>query len=361
MPKRRLACLVAVLAVRLAWADVTDATVEQTSPHRYHLTFHAEPVGGPVSIFASHTPSNREDEKPVAMTSGGSSDVHLHGWTGRPYFHLTTPGGKTRVVSIRRLPLEGQNNFRDLGGYRTTDGRYTRWGRLYRSGQLSSLTEKDYEYLQPLGIRLVCDFRTEEERSRQPTHWPGDAPEFLFTPIGADDKGRNTRVDEMRRLLQEQAGPDQMRAFMRTLYPDMAVQAATQFQRILGRLLSAQGASMVHCSAGKDRTGVFSALLLLTLGVPRETVIEDYLLTNRYVSADDAINRTALAYQKLAGLDHVPSVDVLKPLVRVEPPFLESALEAIDKHYGSFDQYRREKLHFSDADVERLRSAYLEP
>src|SRR6516162_278771 len=129
MPKRRLACLVAVLAVRLAWADVTDATVEQTSPHRYHLTFHAEPVGGPVSIFASHTPSNREDEKPVAMTSGGSSDVHLHGWTGRPYFHLTTPGGKTRVVSIRRLPLEGQNNFRDLGGYRTTDGRYTRWGR----------------------------------------------------------------------------------------------------------------------------------------------------------------------------------------------------------------------------------------
>jgi protein-tyrosine phosphatase len=288
--------LVCLFAASIAWAEVADATVEPTGTHRFRIAFNLDPADAPISIFASHRPDEIEDGKPLVITNSSPDDVHVHGWTGRPYFHLKPATGGTRVVSIRRLPLEGQNNFRDLGGYRTADGKYVRWGLLYRSGQLANLTEKDYEYLQPLGIRLVCDFRADDERSRQTTHWPGDAPEFLSTPIGMDASGRNTRTDELKKLLVEQANPEQMRAFMKSVYPDMPVVAAPQFQRIFGRLLSAQGASMVHCSAGKDRTGVFSALLLLTLGVPRETVIEDYLLTNRYVLADDAIARTAANY-----------------------------------------------------------------
>jgi protein-tyrosine phosphatase len=355
---RGLACL---FAASLAWAEVADVTVEPTGIHRFRIAFNLEPTDAPVSIFASHRPDELEDAKPLVITSSSPDDVHVHGWTGRPYFHLKTATGGTRVVSIRRLPLEGQSNFRDLGGYRTADGRYVRWGLLYRSGQLANLTEKDYEYLQPLGIRLVCDFRADDERRRQTTHWPGDAPEFLSTPIGMDSSGRNTRADELRKLLTERGTPEQMRAFMRSVYPDMPLAAAPQFQRIFARLLSAQGASMVHCSAGKDRTGVFSALLLLTLGVPRETVIEDYMLTNRYVLADDSIARTAAAYQRLLGLDHVPSTDVLRPIMSVDRSYIDSALETIDKKYGSFDEYRRKKLHVSDPDVEKLRARYLEP
>jgi protein-tyrosine phosphatase len=349
-----------LFAASIGWAEVADATVEPIGTHRFRIAFNLAPADAPVSIFASHLPDRVEDTKPLVVTSSSPDDVHVQGWKGRPYFHLKTATGGTRVVSIRRLPLEGQSNFRDLGGYRTADGKYVRWGLLYRSGQLAALTEGDYEYLQPLGIRLVCDFRSGEERSRQATHWPGDAPEFLSTPIGADASGRNTRIDELRKLLKERAAPEQMRAFMMSVYPDMPLAAATQFQRVLTRLLSAQGASMVHCSAGKDRTGVFSALLLLTLGVPRETVIEDYLLTNRYVLADDSIARTAVAYQKLAGLDSAPPTEVLKPLVSVDRSYIEAALETIDKEYGSFDEYRRKKL-LSDSDVAKLRARYLEP
>lgn len=355
---RGLACL---FAASIAWAEIADATVEPTGTYRYRIAFNLEPADAPVSIFASHRPDELEDAKPLMVTSSSPDDVHVHGWTGRPYFHLKTARGETRVVSIRRLPLEGQNNFRDLGGYRTADGKYVRWGRLYRSGQLANLTEADYEYLQPLGIRLVCDFRADDERSRQATHWPENAPEFLSTPIGMDASGRNNRAAELRRLLTERATPQQMRAFMKSVYPDMPLAAASQFQRILARLVSAQGASMVHCSAGKDRTGVFTALLLSTLGVPRETVIEDYLLTNRYVMADDAIARTAAAYQKLLGLDRVPPTDVLRPVMSVDRSYIQSAFETIDKKYGSFDEYRRKKLHISDPDMEKLRARYLEP
>ena len=355
---RGLACL---FAASIAWAEVADATVEPIGTHRFRIAFNLEPADAPVSIFASHLPNQLEDTKPLMVTSSSPHDVHVHGWKGRPYFHLKTAIGGTRVVSIRRMPLEGQNNFRDLGGYRTAGGKYVRWGLLYRSGQLANLTEGDYEYLQPLGIRLVCDFRADDERSRQATRWPGDAPEFLSTPIGMDDNGRNTGAQQLRRLLMERATPEQMRAFMKSLYPEMPLAAAPQFRGILARLLSARGASMVHCSAGKDRTGVFSALLLLTLGVPRETVIEDYLLTNRYVVADDMIARTAVAYQKLLGLERVPPTEVLRPVMSVDRSYLEAALETIDRKYGSFDEYRRKKLHLSDRDVETLRARYLEP
>src|SRR5713226_9871429 len=229
----------------------------------------------PVSIFSSHSPDQIEDDKPSIVTHTSPAHIALPRWTGRVYFHLKTVKGKTRVASVRRLPLQGQDNFRDLGGYRTLDGKHVRWGRLYRSGQLASLTERDYEYLQPLGIRLVCDFRADEERRHQATRWPGDAPEFLLNPIGMDKSGRNPRLPELKRLVENRAPPEQMHAFMGRIYPDMPLVAAPQFARILARLLSSHGAAMIHCSAGKDRTGVFGALLLLTLGVPRETVIQD--------------------------------------------------------------------------------------
>ena len=129
---RGLACL---FAASIAWAEVADATAEPAGTHRFRIAFNLEPADAPLSIFASHLPHRLEDTKPLVVTSSSPHDVHVHGWKGRPYFHLKTATGETRVVSIRRLPLEGQNNFRDLGGYRTADRKYVRWGLLYRSGQ----------------------------------------------------------------------------------------------------------------------------------------------------------------------------------------------------------------------------------
>jgi protein-tyrosine phosphatase len=350
-----------LFAAALAWADVSDATVEPAGADRYHVSFHMERGDAPISIFASHSPDRMEDGRPLAVTQTSPADVEARGWTGPVYFRLKTTQGRIRIASVRRLPLEGQDNFRDLGGYRTMDGRYIRWGRLYRSGQLSGLTERDYEYLKPLGIRLVCDVRSNEERTRQATRWPGDGPEFLLTPISGDQKGQNARLQELATLLKTRAPEGQMREFVSRLYPEMALTAAPQFQQIFTRLLSAEGASVVHCSAGKDRTGVYSALLLVMLGVPRQTVIEDYMLTNRYALADGKIAHTAVTYQKLLGLQEAPPIEVLRPVMAVERSYIESTLDSITKRYGSFDEYRRQALHLSDTDVERLRAKYLEP
>ncbi len=174
------------------------------------------------------------------------------------------------MVSIRRLPLEGAVNFRDLGGYRTSDGRYVRWGMVYRPGDLVSLTARDYEYLERLHIRLVCDVGTDGDRTRSPTRWMGPAPEFLSVPVGKE-RDVTLTLEELKRRLPAAAQD----------YDQYAVGYAAQFGAILRRLAAGDLPAVEHCSSGKDRSGVFSAVLLTALGVDRETVVQDYLLTNR--------------------------------------------------------------------------------
>ena len=192
-------------------------------------------------------------------------------------------------VSVRRLPLEGANNFRDLGGYRTGDGHYVRWGLVYRSGYLVNLTPKDSAYLNTLGIRLVCDVRADGERMRapDPDQWTGNAPELLSVPIGPNRDGTLSAEDLKKRVAKINAeSKDSIRGY------DYAITDATQYGKILHRIASGDLPAVEHCTSGKDRTGVFSAILLTALGVPRETVIQDYLLTTQYMLAPDSIERT---------------------------------------------------------------------
>src|ERR1700730_15049061 len=151
-------------------------------PDVYRLDFQASPDAGPVEVFVSSRPDRTDSDKPTLTVRKSPVEVSAPGRTGRIYFHLKPASGVTRVVSVRRLPLQGAANFRDLGGYRASDGRYVRWGLVYRSNHLANLTANDYRYLAGLGIRLVCDVRTEDERKRSPTRWIGPAPEFLAAP-----------------------------------------------------------------------------------------------------------------------------------------------------------------------------------
>lgn len=334
---------------------IENPTCELLHAGIYRLDFQVSPAAGPVDVFVSSSPDRIDSEKPVLTIRKTPVEVPVPERTGRIYFHLKPAFGATRVVSIRRLPLEGAKNFRDLGGYRTSDGHYVRWGLVYRSNHLVNLTARDFEYLNSLGIRLVCDVRSDGERARAPDHWTGNAPEFFFVPIGSNLITTPTADDLKRRVATiNSETKDSVRAY------DYAIEYAGQYAKILRRIAAGDLPAVEHCTAGKDRTGVFSAILLTALGVPRDTVVQDYLLSNQYLLAPDTIASTSADLQHAFGLTEPPDLSTVKAIMTARPETLEATLDKITRTYGSFDNYLRDALKLSDSDLALIRQRLLE-
>ena len=251
----------------------------------------------------------------------------------------------------RLLPLQGGQNFRDLGGYRTASGRTVRWGMLYRSGSMHFLTPADYDYLGKLGIRTVCDFRDTRERSTEPVVWPaGKAPRVLADDYAMDSGGIG-KTAPGRTPTAEDA-----RASMAALYPGLLSQFNSQYRRMFGELLAGRAPLAFNCTAGKDRTGVAAALLLTALGVPRQTVIDDYLLTNRYFDPNKVVrtdNQASVQWRKLPP-------DVLKAYMAADRSYIEAVFRTMDQHRGGVSGYFRDKLDLTQLDLAKLRRMYTE-
>ncbi len=332
---------------------IDSPTCELLAPGKYRIDFHSTPDAQPVEVFASSRPDRIDSQTPLLTIRKPPEEIQVPDKSARIYFHLKPVSGPVRVVSIRRLPLEGARNFRDLGGYRTTDGRYVRWGLVYRSGDLANLTRGDSEYLVKLGIRLVCDVRADAERARASDHWEGNKPEFLSVPIGPNRDGRMSAGDLKRRV-------DAAKSKGSIHGYDYAISNAEQYGKILRRISAGDLPMAEHCTSGKDRTGVFSAILLTALGVPHETVLQDYMLTSEYMLDADSINRTTVDLQRIFGLAEPPDADTVKTIMTTQRETLEATFDNIDKVFGSFDNYLRSGLKLSDSEIAALRERLLE-
>ena len=251
----------------------------------------------------------------------------------------------------REIPLEGGMNFRDLGGYATEDGHTVKWGLLYRTASMQDLTPADFAHLRSLGIQVVCDLRDSKERTAAPVPWPeGEAPAIL-----ADDYAMP--LNALKDVLRDPAvDVEKARtAMIDGMYRHLPFQFADQYRRMFGELLAERVPLVFNCSAGKDRTGVAAALILDVLGVPPQTVMEDYLLSNRHFR----YVREKQPEDEAAFWDSLPP-GVLDVVVGVEPAFLQAAFDAIDARPGGRAAYYRETLGLSDQDIARLRALYLE-
>jgi protein-tyrosine phosphatase len=348
-----------IAAATLAHADVTRLNCIQTGGNEYKLTYELTGNTRSVAIFASTNAQTFAASMPLMNTRETSVTVHAGTPGERIYFFLKTDTGEQREVSIRHLPLKGTPNFRDLGGYETTDGRYVRWGLLYRSGVLTYLTPADYKYLSAAGIRAVCDFRTAQENITDPETWiPGVDVKHISLPIGGDAKNKDATAG-MRKLMQTNPTPEQLRGWMAKVYGNFAFSAAPQFAQLFKQIENNQLPLLYHCTAGKDRTGVFSAFLLLTLGVPEQAVLNDYALTNRYLGE---ASPAELKKMSSAGGDNwltKLTPEQQKVLMAADPAYLRDTLRAIDERYGSFANYRRQELRVSDAEVQNLQNRLL--
>lgn len=256
----------------------------------------------------------------------------------------------------RQLPVEGAHNFRDLGGYATADGRRLKWGVLYRSNALADLTDDDLAYLARLGLQRVVDFRSPAERERDPDRLPASPDlDVVLRPIQGDALDPAELRD---RLLAGEGSADD--------WQRMLVEANRAFVRDFGGVYAAflrdladtdELPLVFHCTAGKDRAGFAAAVALLAAGVPRETIMRDYLLTNE-LSADHT--GRVLRLLRIFSLFRARP-EAVRPLFEARREYLQAAFDAIDADFGGTDAWLRDGLAADAELLARVRANLLDP
>lgn len=259
----------------------------------------------------------------------------------------------------RHVKLEGQPNFRDLGGYRTTDGRTVKWGLIYRAGQLSGLTDKDLAVLQKLGIRTVVDLRGAAEaesrgKDRLPEGVRGVSYPIDVMSLPKEEPGESASSGS------DGGRPNSMLQMTRSIM----LNRTDVYSALIRELAEPANRPLVfHCTAGKDRAGIGSAIILSLLGVPWETVREDYLLSNFYRREENE-RELGKMREDIAKKQGIPpeNVDItpFEAMFLVKPEYLEAARDGVLRKYGSMESYFREGLGISDETIRKLRNELLE-
>ena len=246
----------------------------------------------------------------------------------------------------RLLPPDCGLNFRDFGGYATAGGAHVRTGMLYRSGVMASVGGEARIRLARLGIVAICDLRSSGERRHQPTRWHETAVEGGPTVELWSRDYAHSAADVVS-TIRTASDPTATRAAMIGLYRDMAYDHADSFRALFALLLAGRVPLLVNCSAGKDRTGSAVALVLSALGVPRETIYADYLLTAR-ADLSPLLSAEAHADPRRAAL--------IAPVLATDRAYLDTLFDAIATRSGSLEAYLADDLGVGADEKAQLRA-----
>ncbi|MER6099518.1 tyrosine-protein phosphatase [Streptomyces sp. NPDC001728] len=312
----------------------TAATVTENAGGTFTVTWSAPGAHGVTVRTGGRTVARGGATGSVTVTGLAAAD--------RRWFDLVPDRGTPLHLADRLIRLQGTVNFRDAGGYRTSDGHWVRMGEVYRSDALDRLTDADLAKLRRLGVRTVFDLRMESERSTAPDRVPAGATHVVADVLA----GSGTFTGMPKTPAEAEAMMVRGNRFMvsgdtaRTAYTTVFDGIADDDRRGV----------LFHCTAGKDRTGWSNAALLTALGVPEETVMADYLASDTYrAAANDA------------ALFHLPPARaaVCKPLLDVRPAYLNASFDEIEEEYGSFRSYLREGLGIDNRELKELKRELL--
>lgn len=258
---------------------------------------------------------------------------------------LVNPAFADEFAPDRVINLKGTTNTRDIGGYQTSDLRTLRWRQIIRSENLSRLTPNDFAKLEEIGVKTVIDLRTEREAKQRPTVWQGDSPpQFYHFPIG---EAHNKWFNAQRRLMKKSTFTEkQSLAHMIEGYRMIAEEGPPSFQKLMELALDESNYPiLIHCNAGKDRAGVAVTLILEALGVDRETIMEEFLLTNEIARSEEKailLSEDSRDSRSLSGRGIGPSASAWFPIVGVKAEMLEAFYETINERYGSMEAFLTE-------------------
>lgn len=331
-------------------SHLSGITVDRNGETSVRIRWTTEGLEHEILVHYSTSPAM--DAEP-AIRIKGTTEAEITGLDPdrRYYFRVALTGEKGRVVAERRVPLEGAVNCRDLGGYETKYGRRVRWGQVFRSDSLARLTNRDLVKLGHLGLRFVIDFRTSNEVAKSPDRLPDSSSlSYLNLPIAHGEFDFVGAVERIKKGDDTWLTP----GFMVAGY----IQNVDEFPHVWGevirRLTRPENRPLLfHCTGGKDRAGTCAALILLALGVPEETVIEDHQLSNILIA--DLIKRV---YARIATYGVDPQK--LSPYFTAPRECIVSLLAHLHQTYGSPVAYLKKTAGLSDDILERLKEDLLE-
>jgi protein-tyrosine phosphatase len=350
--RTQLAAALAGLCLHTAAsAAISGAEVKRSGVDALGVTWSSP---DPVDLYEA----DRPDAQPAAarlLAHGSRAGAYAvdHAGRQRIYFVLVDERDhETLKVAERLVPLQQGSNFRDIGGYPAAGGRHVRWGLIYRSGAQPMLTADDLAELHAMGLAQIVDLRSKEERVLAPTAIDG----VPYTAIGYS----------MMDLMKPAGGATLHNGV--ALYRNFPHFLAPQLKVLFADLLSRRTPIAYNCSAGQDRTGFATAMILSALGVPRQVIYADYQLSTAYrrpefemPKIDLAAHPNDPAAQLFAHYNDHPELRKPQPLVEADGrPFLMGAFDEIDAKWGSVDAYLREEIGLTPADIAALRKIYLE-
>lgn len=283
-------------------------------------------------------------------------------------FTITVAFGLASALADERLVgLQGQPNFRDIGGYETRDGRKVQTGLIYRSGELPRLTDEDLEKLRVLGVKTVVNFLTPEEiEYRGKDRLPEGVREIILPITGeiADVPDAAAQLVEARKTGDFRQFPP---AFNTQVHEDLATGLADDQYKALFEILADESnyPLVYHCSHGVHRTGTATALLLHALNVPWETVREDYLLSNetRRAEVEPRIEQLEdLAFSSpMSDADRKENSEAIRAFYILQPDYIDASRDGAVEKYGSLDKYLERRLGLNSQKIDNLRNLLTAP
>jgi protein-tyrosine phosphatase len=345
--------LAAVCIASPGWAGTTQGVdVQRTAPDQLTITWHDS---DPVDLFVTADPANGiADAKLLSDDDDDGRYVLDRAGIERRYFLLRDEKTEQVVtVAERLLPLQQGSNFRDIGGYPAADGKHVRWGVIYRSGASPMLTDADVQQVHGLGLTQLVDLRSSEERALAPTridNVPYSAVGYSMAAVYSGE-GKATKLSN--------GG---------AIYRNFPTLLAPQLRVLFADLLRNSGPIAYNCSAGQDRTGFVTAIVLSALGTRREVIYQDYHLSTRFRQPANEMPKINLAAHAddptlvmFAKFQNDPRARVAQPLKEADgTPFLAAAFDEIDKRWGSVDAYLDKEIGIDASEIEQLRALYLQ-
>ncbi len=298
---------------------------------------------GEWTVYQGTSPDSIDMSASVAVTTEDSVVISGLNTEQRYYFAVEFNGDMENrvVVSETQLPIAGQPNFADMGGIVTTDGRTVKWGKIYRSGELSKLTDDDVVYMAGLKLNAIIDFRFPEEKEEAKDRLLAGV-DTISIPIADGSYDEATIIKWL--MTGDAEAFDTMLIHVNKV---LVTQEQENYAEFFDHLEKGE-TYLFHCTKGKDRAGFAAAMFLSALGVDRETVIDNYLKSNEYLSPVTE-----------ATINMVPSYidgELLRSILEVRAEYIQTAFDIIDKEYGGVEKYLRNNLK---VDIEKLKDLYL--
>lgn len=314
----------------------------------YVIKWETDPqIEGIVKMYVSDNPDHFNTTTPAvyANINEGVSTYITNDNITRKYFELAFNNRYVKIVGARSVVMDSVQNLRDMGGYFANGKHTTRWGKFFRSGQLSALSEWDSIRLQNLGIRTIIDLRTDSEALSSPTRYP--QADLIRIPVST---GPMTDIPD--RIREGRMRKGDAILYMQDQYLQFVTDNTEQFAQALDVFLHKENYPILfNCSLGKDRAGFLAAMLLAALGVPEETILKDYRASNDY------IDLSHLAY--LARDLSTDAQESITVLLSANESWMDLTLQKIRKDYGSLDKYLTQGLKLDEKKRQTLKDILL--